>query len=96
MAPALWCALRIIGPYNCGDGSAPLYGRQFDAVRLHPRPGTTLDVALRHPRDATDALAKIPTPGTPADIDVVRVAGQVVTAPAPLSRDGSLSPMETR
>ncbi|WP_345042816.1 guanine deaminase [Georgenia daeguensis] len=71
-------------------------GRQFDAVRLHPQPGSTLDVALRHPKDATDALAKIFTLGTPADIDVVRVAGQVVTAPAQLSLDGSLSPMETR
>ncbi|PFG39740.1 guanine deaminase [Georgenia soli] len=70
-------------------------GREFDAVRLHPRPGSTLDVALRHPKDATDALAKIFTLGTPADIDVVWVAGQVVTAPAQLSRDGSLSPMET-
>lgn len=70
-------------------------GREFDAVRLHPLPGSTLDVALRHPKDATDALAKIFTLGTPADIDVVWVAGQVVTAPAPLSRDGSLSPLET-
>lgn len=44
-------------------------GKRFDAVRVHPRPGTVLDVALRNARDAEDALAKAFTLGTPADLE---------------------------
>lgn len=43
-------------------------GKRFDAVRVHPRPGTVLDVALRNARDAEDAVAKAFTLGTPADL----------------------------
>ena len=43
-------------------------GKRFDVAWLRPRPGTVLDVALRHARDAQDALAKAFTLGTPADL----------------------------
>ncbi len=44
-------------------------GKRFDAVRVRPRPGTVLDVALRNARDADDAVAKAFTLGTPADLE---------------------------
>ena len=44
-------------------------GKRFDAVWLHPRAGTPLDVALKHARDADDALAKAFTLATPADLE---------------------------
>jgi guanine deaminase len=56
-------------------------GKHFDAVRLHPRPGTVLDVALRNARDAEDALAKAFTLGTPADLETW-VDGALVGHPA--------------
>ncbi|MFH5823691.1 guanine deaminase [Georgenia sp. AZ-5] len=68
-------------------------GKEFDAVRVRPHPGSTLDVALRHAKDATDALAKIFTLGTPADIDAVWVAGRPVPGPAPAAPDHSLTPL---
>ena len=43
-------------------------GHRFDAVWVDPRPGTTLDVALRHASDAMDALAKTFTLAGPADL----------------------------
>ncbi len=50
-------------------------GRRFDAVWLRPRPGTTLDVALRNATGPEDALAKAFALGSPADIDTVWVDG---------------------
>ncbi|HLS25724.1 MAG TPA: amidohydrolase family protein, partial [Beutenbergiaceae bacterium] len=51
-------------------------GKQFDAVWLTPRPGGTLQATLRHAADATDALAKIFTLASPADIAAVWAGGQ--------------------
>lgn len=69
-----------------GDLSA---GKQFDAVHIRPPQGSTLDVALRHTRTASDALATVFAQGTPADIHEVWLAGQEIkygpsrmTAPA--------------
>lgn len=53
-------------------------GKQFDAVLIRPRPDGTLASALRHARDATDALAKTFTLGSPADIAAVWVGGQQI------------------
>lgn len=54
-------------------------GRRFDAVRVRPAAGTTLDVALRHAVDAADALAMTFALGTPADLDGVWIDGQAVS-----------------
>lgn len=53
-------------------------GKQFDALWLRPRDGGTLQSTLRHAVDDSDALAKIFTLGSPADIDTVWVGGQQV------------------
>lgn len=50
-------------------------GRRFDAVWVRPRPGTTLDVALRNAAGPEDALARTFALGSPADIDTVWVDG---------------------
>ncbi|HLT84586.1 MAG TPA: guanine deaminase [Phototrophicaceae bacterium] len=55
-------------------------GRQFDAVWVRPRAGGTLEVALRQATDPTDALAKLFTLGSPADVASVWVGGDEVTA----------------
>ena len=60
-------------------------GKRFDAVWLHPRPGTVLDVALRNARDADDALAKAFTLATPADLETW-VDGSRVGLPLAASR----------
>lgn len=54
-------------------------GKRFDAQWLRPRAGTTLDIALRHAADTEDALAKVFTLGTTADVDTVWIDGEVVT-----------------
>lgn len=51
-------------------------GKRFDAVWIRPRPGTTLDVALRHAAGPEDALARAFALGSPADIDAVWIDGQ--------------------
>jgi guanine deaminase len=51
-------------------------GKRFDAVWLRPRPGTTLDVALRHATGPEDALAKAFALGSPADVDTVWIDGR--------------------
>ena len=51
-------------------------GKDFDAVWLRPAPGSTLAVNLRHARDTTDALARIFTLATPADVAGVWVQGE--------------------
>ncbi|GAB3193268.1 guanine deaminase [Nesterenkonia suensis] len=60
-----------------GDLSA---GRQFDAVLLRPRAGTTMETVLRHARDAQDVVAKIFSLGSPADIDAVWIGGELVVS----------------
>jgi guanine deaminase len=53
-------------------------GKRFDAVWVRPRPGTTLDVALRHAAGPEDALAKAFALGSPADVHTVWVDGEAV------------------
>jgi guanine deaminase len=51
-------------------------GKDFDAVWLRPVAGSTLAVNLRHASDTTDALARIFSLATPADVAGVWVRGQ--------------------
>jgi guanine deaminase len=53
-------------------------GKDFDAVWLRPADGTTLEVNLRHAKDVSDALARIFTLATPADVADVWVRGQSI------------------
>ncbi len=48
---------------------------RFDAVWLHPAPGSTLDVVLRSAAGPDDALAKVFALGGPADVAGVWVDG---------------------
>jgi guanine deaminase len=54
-------------------------GKQFDAVWVRPTEGSTFATALRHARDAYDALAKVFTLATPADVARVWVGGDPLT-----------------
>ena len=54
-------------------------GRRLDAVWLRPVRDSTLDIVLRHARDAAEALAKVFALGTPADIAGVWVDGRLLT-----------------
>jgi guanine deaminase len=61
-------------------------GKEFDAVWLRPAAGSTLAVNLNHARDTTDALARIFSLGTPADVAGVWIRGvwiRGVAGPAP-------------
>lgn len=51
-------------------------GKQFDAVWVHPKRGSTMDVALRHAFSDEDALAKTFALGTSPSVKAVWVAGQ--------------------
>jgi guanine deaminase len=51
-------------------------GKDFDAVWLRPADGSTLDVNLRHAGDTADALARIFTLATPADVAGVWLRGE--------------------
>jgi guanine deaminase len=51
-------------------------GKDFDAVWLRPVAGSTLAVNLRHASDTTDALARIFSLATPADVAGVWIRGQ--------------------
>ena len=53
-------------------------GHALDAVWLRPRPGSTLDVVLRHAASPQDAVAKVFALGTPADVAGTWVAGRQV------------------
>src|SRR6266702_2056531 len=57
-------------------------GKDFDAVWLRPADGSTLAVNLRHARDTSDALARIFSLATPADVAGVWVRGLRVEAAA--------------
>ena len=50
-------------------------GKDFDAVWLRPAAGSTLAVNLKHARDTTDALARIFSLATPADVAGVWTQG---------------------
>ena len=51
-------------------------GKDFDAVWLRPAEGSTLAVNLRHACDTADALARIFTLATPADVAGVWIRGE--------------------
>jgi guanine deaminase len=51
-------------------------GKEFDALWLRPEPGSTLAVALRHADSDDDAVAKVFTLATPADVRRTWVAGE--------------------
>ncbi len=53
-------------------------GKQFDALWVHPRPGSTLDTGLRHADGPDSALAKAFTLSTDADVAAVFVAGEPI------------------
>ena len=55
-------------------------GKDFDAVWLRPAAGSTLAVNLRHARDTTDALARIFTLASPADVAGVWIRGEQAAA----------------
>ncbi|WP_137121779.1 guanine deaminase [Segeticoccus rhizosphaerae] len=56
-------------------------GKQFDAVWVSAAEGSTLDVGLRHARDAENALATVFALGGVADIAAVWIAGEPVHRP---------------
>jgi guanine deaminase len=58
-------------------------GKDFDAVWLRPAPGSTLAVNLRHACDATDALARVFSLATPADVAGVWLRGELAADHAP-------------
>ena len=53
-------------------------GRQFDAVRIRPPAGSTLDVGLRHAQGPHEALAKVFALGSTVDVSSVWVGGQQI------------------
>ena len=63
-------ALEMAG--EVGDLSV---GKQFDAVWVEPRAGSTLDVVVRHATDPDDALAKVFALAAPSDVRGVWVGG---------------------
>ena len=68
--------LALLVAVIAGTGSAFGVGKRFDALWLAPRPGTPLDVALRHATGPEDALARAFALGSPADVAGVWVDGQ--------------------
>jgi guanine deaminase len=62
-------------------------GKDFDAVWLRPAAGSTLAVNLKHARDTTDALARIFSLATPADVAGVWTQG--VARQGPSLADGT-------
>ena len=58
-------------------------GKDFDAVWLRPATGSTLAVNLRHASDTTDALARVFSLATPADVGGVWIKGEAVAGREP-------------
>jgi guanine deaminase len=56
-------------------------GKQFDALWLRPRPGSTLDIGLRHADGPDAALAKAFALATDSDVAAVFVAGARIARP---------------
>lgn len=57
-------------------------GKDFDAVLLRPAPGSTLEVVLRHARDAAEVLAALIVLGGTAEVAGVWVGGDRVAGSA--------------
>ena len=53
-------------------------GHHFDAQLLRPAEGSPLAVAITHAEDTEEALARIFTLGTPADIQAVWINGDLL------------------
>lgn len=53
-------------------------GQQFDAQLLRPAEGSPLAVGLTHAEDTDEALARIFTLGTPADVQAVWISGDLL------------------
>jgi len=68
-------------------------GKDFDAVWLRPAEASTLAINLRHASGTTDALARVFSLATPADVAEVWIRGRQVTPGGwcgrPASRRGS-------
>ena len=54
-------------------------GKRFDAQLLRPADGSPLAVGVEHADDAEEALARIFTLGTPADVRAVWIDGELLT-----------------
>jgi guanine deaminase len=68
-------------------------GKDFDAVLIEPRAGSTLAMVLPHAADANDALAKIFALANPGDVGAVWVGGEVVGAAAGARTARQVSPL---
>lgn len=54
-------------------------GKRFDAQLIRPADGSPLAVGLEHADDAEDALARVFTLGTPADVRAVWIDGELLS-----------------
>ncbi|MET9326683.1 guanine deaminase [Tsukamurella sp. NPDC003166] len=70
---------QALGLDDVGDLSV---GKQFDAILVRPEAGQPLDVCLRRAETAENALAKIFSLGTAADIARVWIGGEAPVIPA--------------
>jgi guanine deaminase len=78
------CGARALGlSAQVGDLSV---GKRFDAVWLRPRPGSALDIGVRHADGPDDALARILSQAGVHDVAGVWVDGMLVRGQGP---DGS-------
>ncbi|WP_328993233.1 guanine deaminase [Kribbella sp. NBC_01245] len=66
-----------LGLTEVGDLSV---GKRFDAQLLRPADGSPLAVGVAHADDAEEALARIFTLGTPADVRAVWIDGQLLNS----------------
>jgi guanine deaminase len=67
-------------------------GKQFDALWLRPAAGSTLDICLRSATGPDDALAKVFSLATTADVDSVWVGGDLVASAERVELDGVGAP----
>ena len=58
-------------------------GKAFDAVWVRPEPGGVLETGLRYATDPTDAVGRLISLGTPADVAGVWVGGDLVSGRGP-------------
>ncbi|TWS24879.1 guanine deaminase [Tsukamurella sputi] len=68
---------KALGMDDVGDLSL---GRQFDAILVRPTAGHPLDVGLRHADSTDNALAKIFSLATPADVARVWIGGDEIAS----------------
>jgi len=64
-----------LGLPEVGDLSV---GKRFDAQLLRPADGSPLAVGVEHADDAEEALARLFTLGTPADVHAVWIDGELL------------------